>query len=70
MDLIFDFHEEARRAIAAGADVERVSNLPVRERIGRAKAVPYHDCAAEFSAIKAAVREQLGALISAAQAEN
>ncbi len=69
MSLIFDFHESARRAIAAGADVQKVADLPIRERIGRAKAVPYGDCAREYEAIRRAMEDALDRLVAAAQAD-
>lgn len=69
MSLVFDFYEQARRAVAEGADVQKVSDLPVRERIGRAKSIPYAEYAREYAAIRRAVGEQLQTLISAAQAE-
>ncbi|MBQ2767652.1 MAG: V-type ATP synthase subunit A [Clostridia bacterium] len=69
MSLVFDFYEQARRAVAEGADVQKVSDLPVRERIGRAKSIPYAEYAHEYAAIRRAVGEQLQTLISAAQAE-
>ena len=69
MSLVFDFYEQARRAVADGADVEKVTDLPVRERIGRAKAVPYAECEREYAAIRRAVGEALSALTAAAQAE-
>ena len=69
MSLVFDFYEQARRAVSDGADVQKVTDLPIRERIGRAKAVPYAECEREYAAIRRAVSEQLNALVAAAQAE-
>ena len=64
--LIFTFEEKARRAIADGADVEEISNLPVRERIGRFKAVPYADYKAEADSINAEMTAQLNKLAALA----
>lgn len=60
--LIFAFEEKAARAISAGADIEDVSVLPVREEIGRFKAVRYADFKAEYESITERMSEQLDAL--------
>jgi V/A-type H+-transporting ATPase subunit A len=67
MQLIFSFEDKARRAIADGADVEAVSNLPIREDIGRFKAVPYAEYQAAAERIQAEMTEQLQGLVSAAR---
>ncbi len=63
MDLIFAFEDKARRAIAAGADIEKLSVLPVRERIGRFKSVPEAGYKAEAEKILAEVTEALDRLV-------
>ena len=55
IELIFSFGDKAEKAIAAGADIEKISTLPVRERIGRAKAVPY----AAYKKVYADIDEQI-----------
>ncbi len=67
MELVFAFEDKARRAIADGADIEKLSNLPVRERIGRFKAVPYATYKAEAEKITAEMTEQLDELVQAAK---
>ena len=67
MELVFAFEDKARRAIADGADVEAISNLPVRERIGRFKAVPEDRYAAEIESVTAQMTAELGALVAAAK---
>ena len=62
IELIFSFGEKAERAIAAGADIEKVSTLPVRERIGRAKAVPYEDYKKVYAQIDEQITRELDAL--------
>ena len=62
MQLIFSFDRKARAALAQGAEITAISDLPVRERIGRAKAVAYADYVAEYAAIEAAIDEQIAAL--------
>ncbi len=53
--LILYFKEAASRAIEAGAPIEEISQLPVRERIGRAKSVPTAEYKEEYAKIRAAV---------------
>ena len=67
LELVFAFEDKARRAIADGADIEKLSNLPVRERIGRFKAVPYASYAAEAQKITAEMTEQLDRLVREAK---
>ena len=67
LELIFAFEDKARRAIDEGADIEKLSNLPVRERIGRFKAVPYGDFASEAQKITAEMTEQLDQLVQDAK---
>ena len=68
MDLVFTFEDKARRAISEGADIEKLSNLPVRERIGRFKAVPYAEYKTEADKITAEMTEQLDQLVRDAKA--
>ncbi len=67
MELIFTFEDKARRAIEAGADIEKISDLPVRERIGRFKSVPEADYRAEAEKITAALSAALDALTAATE---
>jgi V/A-type H+-transporting ATPase subunit A len=68
LTLVFDFEAKAAAAVAAGADIEEVSNLPVREQIGRFKAVPYADYLAESEKIKQEISRQLDALTEKVEA--
>ncbi len=63
MELIFAFEDKARHAVEAGADIEALAGLPVRERIGRFKAVPQAQFRAEAAAITAAMTEALDRLV-------
>ncbi len=65
LTLVFDFEQKAAVAVAEGADIEEVSELPVREQIGRFKAVPYADYKAESEKIKQEISRQLDALTRA-----
>ncbi len=67
LELIFTYEDEARRAIARGADIEAICSLPVHERIGRAKAADPKSYRSEYGAILKEIREQTEAL--AVQAE-
>lgn len=58
LKLVFAFEDAAREAAAAGADVGVLSELPVRERIGRAKSIPYASYKSEFSKIEDAIRKE------------
>ena len=62
MNLIFSFDKKARLAIEQGADIADVAALPVRERIGRAKAVPMRDYTAAYAEIEAQIDAELSAL--------
>ncbi|MBE6557653.1 MAG: V-type ATP synthase subunit A [Ruminococcaceae bacterium] len=64
MDLVFFFEDKARAAVGEGVDVEDISNLPVRERIGRFKAVPYASYKSELDSVKEQVNAELNQLIS------
>ena len=63
LELVFAFEDQARRAIEEGADIEKLSNLSVRERIGRFKAVPYAAYKTEAEKITAEMTEQLDQLV-------
>ena len=63
LELVFAFEDKSRRAIEDGADIEKLSNLPVRERIGRFKAVPYAVYKTEAEKITAEMTEQLDQLV-------
>ncbi len=64
LDLIFFYEEQAQRAIAAGADIQDICDLPIHERIGRAKAVSPEAYSQEFETIRKEIREQIDALLA------
>lgn len=59
MKLILNFHDEAEAAIANGADVETIAELPVRERIGRFKYTAESDTDEEFDKISTEISAEL-----------
>ena len=64
--LIFTYEAEAKRAIAAGADIDDICDLPVHERIGRAKSIANENFGDEFEAIRAEIKQQIDRLIEGA----
>ncbi len=66
IELIFSFDEKARRAVGAGANIDKISSLPVRERIGRAKSVPYGEYKKVYREIETQIDKELDALVAAA----
>ena len=63
MKLILNFNDEAAEAIKKGADIEEVSVLPVREKIGRFKYVPEADTDREFSEVSVEISAELDELL-------
>ncbi len=63
-DLILTFGEKAKAAIGKGADIEALSNLPCREKIGRAKAVAESAVSEAYAAIKEDIDREIGALLA------
>ena len=68
MELVFFFEDKAKAAVAEGVDVEDIANLPVRESVGRFKAVPYASYKSELEAVKEQINAELNQLISAVRA--
>ncbi|MBE6600002.1 MAG: V-type ATP synthase subunit A [Ruminococcaceae bacterium] len=62
LDLIFLFEKKTREAVAHGADIDKITDLPVRERIGRAKSVPYAIYKKEYANIAEALDKELATL--------
>ena len=59
IDLILFFRDRAKEAMDNGADVQRISELPVREDIGRAKTVSDDDYPEVYAGIKEKIKEEL-----------
>ena len=59
LDLIFLFEKKAREAVERGADIEKISDLPVREKIGRAKSVLFADYKKEYASIAEQIEKEI-----------
>ena len=59
MKLILNFHDEAETATEQGADIEVISGLAVREKIGRFKYIAEKDTDEEFSNLSAEISAEL-----------
>ena len=68
IELIFSFGDKASRAVAEGADIDKISTLPVREKIGRAKSVPFAQYKKVYREIDEELSAELDALVAAANA--
>ncbi len=64
LKLILSYYYSAMDVIKAGVDLKKLFDLPVRERIGRAKYVPQEKVDEEFLKIEKELSEQMDALIS------
>ncbi len=62
LELILSFYRKGTEAINKGADIEKISTLPVREKIGRAKMIPIAEYEEEFTAIEKELIDELTAL--------
>lgn len=62
MKLILNFNDEAEEAIAKGADVEQIAELPVREKIGRFKYIAEENADEEFSRLSVEISAGLDKL--------
>ena len=60
--LIFKFRDEAKKAIDAGADIEEISSLSVREKISRAKSAPSDTYEEEYKSISEQIALEMNSL--------
>ena len=61
--LILQFGDKGRAALDGGANLSQVLNLPVRERIGRAKYIREEELA-EFNRIESELSSEMSALLA------
>ncbi len=59
LKMIFWFEDEARPLIEEGVSIDKMTALPVRERIGRAKFIPEQEFDAAYETIRSEVTAQL-----------
>lgn len=64
MSLILYFEKKAKEAIACGVEVNDIVNLDVREKIGRAKAVPFGQYKEKYAEIEREINTQISSLIN------
>jgi V/A-type H+-transporting ATPase subunit A len=67
IELIFSYGAKASKAVAEGANIDKISALPVRERIGRAKSVPFADYKRVYKEIDDQLSRELDALVAEAK---
>jgi len=66
MKLILYFYEKAEKALEAGANIDDIATLSVREQIGRAKAADNENYDSIFEVIKKDIDKELSELVSKA----
>ena len=59
MKLILKYYDEAAAILESGGDIEKISSLAVRERIGRFKYVEEKDIREEYAKIDAEIVSQM-----------
>jgi len=64
LKLILGFYYKGKKAIEAGVSIKDLFDLPVRERIGRAKYTPENQVDSSFNEIEKELNDQIEALIS------
>lgn len=69
LKLIFSYEDRARKALTQGVGAQTLADLPVREAIGRAKAVPYENYKAEFEKIEAELAAEIDKAVADAAKE-
>ncbi len=62
LELILSFYRKGTEAISKGADIEKISTLPVREKIGRAKMISAAEYKEEYRKIEKELSDELSAL--------
>ena len=64
LGLILDYDKLCRDAISKGAAAAELFDIPVREKIGRAKSVPADEYDAAYAAIRTEMKQQIGDIVS------
>jgi V/A-type H+-transporting ATPase subunit A len=61
---ILAYNEKSKKAIEQGADIELLSNIPVRETIGRLKSVPLEEFDQALKDVLSALDSQIDEVIA------
>ncbi len=64
MKLVLSYYHKCRKTLSAGASIEKLAAMPVRERIGRAKAVPEDRFKEAYAEIEAQLDREIDAIIT------
>jgi len=70
LKLILSYYYSGKKAIEAGAGINELINLPVREKIGRAKYIVEDKVDEAIDQIEAELKEQMDALVSKESEQN
>ena len=62
MKAILSYYDMSVEALEKGADIEKVVNIPVRERIGRLKYVPEDEIEDKYASVMEQLARELNAL--------
>ena len=62
LGMILSYDALCRDAIAKGASVQELFQIPAREQIGRAKSVPAEEYAAVYDQIQSDMEQQIAAI--------
>ena len=63
MNLVLEYYDTASEALKKGADIEKLADLEIRERIGRYKYIPNENLQKEYDEIITALHREVDALI-------
>lgn len=66
LSMILSFYRKGIQAVKNGADVEKIATLPVREKIGRAKNIPYTEYKEAYAEIEKELVTELDELVKLA----
>ena len=64
LDLILEYERRCRDAIAKGAQVTKLFDIPQRETIGRAKSVPVDEYPEAYSKIRLSMAKEIEAIVA------
>ena len=62
LDLVISYDQLCRDAIAKGAQVTKLFEIPAREKIGRAKSVPVEEYPTAYAQIRQEMEQEIAAV--------